>query len=194
MEMCLLDTLSMVTLRVRKTKQTFFEEITSGLSETCLVYHAAISHSSSFQKAKAIFCRPWVSETPAMPSSPHLKALDLAWSWVKSRLLLGLQLCQLAKGDRILTAPSITVGAVIFSYYVRLSSASDSASIGGEGQCTGRPLPLSNVWAPLLPVLFTQTIGPQTLFLLAEILMVFYLDHVGVYVCVWRWRWGWELG
>jgi hypothetical protein len=31
-----------------------------------------------------MFCRPWESETPAIPSSPHRKALDRAMSWVKS--------------------------------------------------------------------------------------------------------------
>lgn len=42
------------------------------------------TYSSSFQKVNAMFWRPWVSETPAMPSSPHLKARDRACSCGKS--------------------------------------------------------------------------------------------------------------
>jgi hypothetical protein len=38
------------------------------------------THSFSFQKEKAMFMRPWVSETPAMPSSPQRKALERAMS------------------------------------------------------------------------------------------------------------------
>jgi len=43
-----------------------------------------VSYSFSFQKEKAMCCRPCVSDTPAIPSSPQRYALDLEWSWEKS--------------------------------------------------------------------------------------------------------------
>lgn len=46
------------------------------------------AHSFSFQKAKAMFSRPCVSDTPAMPSSPHRYVLDRAWSCEKSGNLI----------------------------------------------------------------------------------------------------------
>jgi hypothetical protein len=42
------------------------------------------TYSFSFQKAKATFCRPCESQTPAMPSSPQRKARERAMSCVKS--------------------------------------------------------------------------------------------------------------
>lgn len=84
MEMGLFDTLSMVTLGVRQAEQSLLEEITVVKVRTGLELPSSGTHSSPFQNAKAIFCKPWVSETPAIPSSPHRKALDLAWSWGKS--------------------------------------------------------------------------------------------------------------
>lgn len=47
-------------------------------------YEKKRAYSFSFQNANAMFWKPCVSETPAIPSSPHLKALERASSWVKS--------------------------------------------------------------------------------------------------------------
>ena len=83
------DTLSMVPLRIRQTEQPLLQKITilCQQRETTAV-RQWMPYSFSFQNAKAMFCRPWVSETPAMPSSPHLNVLDLAWSCVKSKAAL----------------------------------------------------------------------------------------------------------
>jgi hypothetical protein len=42
------------------------------------------TYSFSFQNAKATFCRPCESQTPAIPSSPQRKARERAMSCVKS--------------------------------------------------------------------------------------------------------------
>ena len=85
MEVCLLDTLAMIALGIRQTEQAFFQEITKVRQYQ---YGVELTeggiNSCSFQKANAMFCRPCVSETPAIPSSPHLKALDRACPWGKS--------------------------------------------------------------------------------------------------------------
>jgi hypothetical protein len=47
---------------------------------SCLEFWKQTTHSFSFQKEKAMFMRPWVSETPAIPSSPQRKALERAMS------------------------------------------------------------------------------------------------------------------
>jgi len=85
MEMGLFDTLSVVSLRVGKTEETLLEERTDkciSLGNHFKEY--SISYSFSFQKEKAMCCRPWVSDTPAIPSSPQRYALDLECSWEKS--------------------------------------------------------------------------------------------------------------
>ena len=72
MEMAFLDTLAVNTLRVGKTEKTLLEEGTEAVlgdgSGDRIVWKA---YSFPFQKAKAMFWRPWVSETPAIPSSPQ---------------------------------------------------------------------------------------------------------------------------
>jgi hypothetical protein len=82
----LLQRLAVVTLRVGQTEQTLLEEVTEETSEHHRQPEGAITYSSPFQKAKATFCRPWESQTPAMPSSPQRKARERAMSWVKSGL------------------------------------------------------------------------------------------------------------
>jgi len=85
MEVGLLDTLSVVSLWVGKTKETLLEERTD--KRVSLGNHFeehSISYSFSFQKENAMCCRPWVSDTPAIPSSPQRYALDLECSWEKS--------------------------------------------------------------------------------------------------------------
>jgi hypothetical protein len=79
MKMRLLDTLSMIALWIRKTKETFLEEIAVDRQQKeAFASQLRQTNSSSFQKAKDMFWKPCVSETPAMPSSPHLKALERA--------------------------------------------------------------------------------------------------------------------
>lgn len=74
MEMGLFDTLAMVPLWVGQTEESFLEEWAMSCQRLGLTMHIGRlqTHSFSFQKAKAIFWKPWVSLTPAMPSSPHL--------------------------------------------------------------------------------------------------------------------------
>lgn len=75
-----------------------------------------ISYSFSFQKLKAMFSQPWVSQTPAIPSSPHRKALDRACSWGKS-LKTWLISYQLSSEYQlpVLTTPSVTIRTVVFA-------------------------------------------------------------------------------
>ena len=82
MEMSFFDTFSVIALWVGETKQALLEEVTNIVRTDTKAIQS--THSSSFQKVKAMFCQPCVSETPAIPSSPHLKARDRAWSWGKS--------------------------------------------------------------------------------------------------------------
>lgn len=76
MEMSFLDALAMVSLGIGQAKKPFLQEGARYLS-TCRPagalygYEGLAAYSCSFQKAKEMFCRPWVSQTPAMPSSPH---------------------------------------------------------------------------------------------------------------------------
>lgn len=74
MEMGLLDALAMVPLWVGQAEQSFLEKWATSRQWLDLTMHVSRlqTHSFSFQKAKAIFWKPWVSLTPAMPSSPHL--------------------------------------------------------------------------------------------------------------------------
>lgn len=75
MEMCLFDAFTMVSLWIGKTKESFLEERTRFASAIELYIcnlPSKDTHSSPFQKANAMFWYPWVSQTPAMPSSPHL--------------------------------------------------------------------------------------------------------------------------
>lgn len=56
-----------------------------------------------------MFCSPCESDMPAMPSSPHRKALERAMSWVKSTTV-----SQCHSANRfILTAPGVTIMAVV---------------------------------------------------------------------------------
>lgn len=85
MKVGFLDTLTVVTLRVGQSKETFLEERARfRVSGYSVENDWRQTYSSSFQNAKAMFWRPWVSDTPAIPSSPHRKARDRASSWVKS--------------------------------------------------------------------------------------------------------------
>lgn len=74
MEMGLLDALAMVPLWVGQAEESFLEEWAVSRQRPSPTMHNGRlqTHSFSFQKAKAIFWKPWVSLTPAMPSSPHL--------------------------------------------------------------------------------------------------------------------------
>lgn len=74
MEMGLFDALAMVALRVGQTKKSLLEKGTASCQQLGLQKFAerAETHSFPFQNANAMFCRPCVSQTPAMPSSPHL--------------------------------------------------------------------------------------------------------------------------
>lgn len=81
MEMGFLDTFAVVSLRVGQSKKTLLQKGTSISIRTMFVFgylRIGIAHSSSFQKAKPMFWSPCVSETPAIPSSPHLKVRDRA--------------------------------------------------------------------------------------------------------------------
>jgi hypothetical protein len=74
-----LDTLTMISLRIRQSKQALFQEVT--VNSQCqnaaqMAYAETVTYSFSFQKANAMFSKPWVSETPAIPSSPHRYVLD----------------------------------------------------------------------------------------------------------------------
>lgn len=71
MEMGFLDTLAVNALGIGQTKQSFFEVIAELDQRTCSQSLGWNTNSFSFQKAKAMFIRPCVSETPAIPSSPH---------------------------------------------------------------------------------------------------------------------------
>jgi len=79
-----LDTLAVDTLWVGETEETFLDVATAGLS-ALLIHNGGLegTRSFSFQKEKAMFILPWVSDTPAMPSSPQRKALARAMSYVK---------------------------------------------------------------------------------------------------------------
>lgn len=74
MEMGLLETLAMVSLWVGQAEQSFLEEwaVSRQRRGPAKRVGRVQTHSFSFQKAKAMFWKPWVSLTPAMPSSPHL--------------------------------------------------------------------------------------------------------------------------
>lgn len=74
MEMSLLETLAMVPLWVGQAEESFLEERAVSRQRLNLTMYIGRlqTHSFSFQKAKAMFWKPWVSQTPAMPSSPHL--------------------------------------------------------------------------------------------------------------------------
>ena len=73
MKVSLLDTLTMVSLRIRETEKSFLEKVTGKqlLAAHCCEESIGKTYSFSFQKEKAIFCSPCVSDTPAMPSSPQ---------------------------------------------------------------------------------------------------------------------------
>ena len=82
-EMGFLQRLAVVALWIRKTEQSLFEEV----ARSCqfgTTTSAVSTYSFSFQNEKAMFCRPWESQTPAMPSSPQRKARDRAMPCVKS--------------------------------------------------------------------------------------------------------------
>jgi hypothetical protein len=73
--MSFLDTLAVVTLRVGQAEEALFEEraglLVGWRTNSVGEIVEEKTYSFSFQKAKAIFSRPWVSQTPAMPSSPQ---------------------------------------------------------------------------------------------------------------------------
>lgn len=81
--MRLLNRLAMVSLRIRKAEESLLEKITTLISTVRNPFHL-VTYSFSFQKAKVMFWRPWVSETPAIPSSPHRYARERDMSWEKS--------------------------------------------------------------------------------------------------------------
>ena len=81
------DRFAMDTLRVGQTEQAFFEEWAGTVLVSIDFQNNRLllkTHSFSFQNAKAMCMRPWVSETPEIPSSPQRKARLRAMSWVKS--------------------------------------------------------------------------------------------------------------
>lgn len=86
MEVRFFDTFTMVSLWIGQTEESLLEEGTNILSALGSAEQGGMvsTHSFSFQKAKATFWIPWVSQTPAIPSSPHLYARERACSWVKS--------------------------------------------------------------------------------------------------------------
>lgn len=85
MEMGFFDTFTVVSLGVRQAEQTLLEKITGAWVNFALGFsNRILTYSSPFQNVKAIFCKPWVSETPAIPSSPQRKVRDRAWSCEKS--------------------------------------------------------------------------------------------------------------
>jgi hypothetical protein len=54
--MGLLDAFAMVSLRIREAKETFFEKVTGrGQGRAITRRSEAVTHSFSFQKAKAMF-------------------------------------------------------------------------------------------------------------------------------------------
>jgi hypothetical protein len=81
MEMRFFNTFAVVSLRVGQSEKTLLQKGTNLSIRTMFVFgdlRNGIAHSSSFQKAKPMFWNPCVSETPAIPSSPHLKVRDRA--------------------------------------------------------------------------------------------------------------------
>ena len=86
MKMGFLDALSVVALGVREAKEALFQKVAVVCQARNIFMKPRVwfAYSSSFQKLNPMFCRPWVSETPAMPSSPHLNARDRACSCGKS--------------------------------------------------------------------------------------------------------------
>ncbi len=77
MEMGFLDALAMIALGIRQAEETLLEERTIRLvSVTDQPKRGTLgterkTYSFSFQKEKAMFWKPWVSQTPAIPSSPQ---------------------------------------------------------------------------------------------------------------------------
>lgn len=85
MEVGFFDALAVVPLGIGESKESFLEECTAtGQKPEPYYTFKATAYSSSFQKLKPMFSKPWVSQTPAIPSSPHRNARDRAWSWGKS--------------------------------------------------------------------------------------------------------------
>ena len=135
MKVSLFDTLSMVALWISESKQAFLEIVTvvsqQQLTCTCKVK----TDSFSFQKEKAMFSKPCVSETPAIPSSPQRYVRERACSWGKSRIagLWSVHILDKARasydmlgknercvGDKMcdgLTTPGIAIGRVVFTNY-----------------------------------------------------------------------------
>ena len=85
MEVYFFDALTVVPQWIGQSEQTFLEKVTDNVNThgLCLEFYGC-THSSSFQKENAMFCNPCVSDTPAIPSSPHLKVLERACSCGKS--------------------------------------------------------------------------------------------------------------
>lgn len=123
MKVSLLDALTVVSLRIGQAKQPLLQKGARPQQSASRTPKTGRNgpYSFSFQKAKAMFCRPWVSQTPAMPSSPHLYARDRAWSCGKSsgeqRRERGAKLLGESKK---LTAPGVTVSAVVLSHCIGL--------------------------------------------------------------------------
>lgn len=69
--MAFFDTLAVVTLGIRQSEQTLFEARTAYVSLDVIRIDQKLAYSFSFQKEKAMLSKPWVSDTPAIPSSPH---------------------------------------------------------------------------------------------------------------------------
>lgn len=134
----------------------------------------SFAHSFSFQKENAMFCSPWVSETPAIPSSPHLKTLDRASSWVKSTFRqYKLERSRVLSSS--LTRPRITISTVILANW-GLISMSSCYLHGFSHTCC--PLSLSDVRTPFLPVLGALSVLLQTLLHLRKVLVLVNLDHL----------------
>ena len=134
-----------------------------------------------------MFCRPCVSDTPAIPSSPHRKARDRAWSWLKSVAAHRLSIQDTtshitrSKGAGESTHDSRHHRRRCNPhglYVIRLVSR-----IEGQLRLSQRyllacsPLSFSNVRSPFLPVLDAIAIFLQPLLFLGEVLMAIENDH-----------------
>lgn len=147
-----------------------------------------MTYSFSFQKLKVIFSQPWVSETPAMPSSPHRKARDRACSWGKSategqRLAGNCQWTDVGECGR---GGSYGSRRLHRDYNPReldkISSAGPqwaARESGNQEANTGSPLALSNIGTPFLPVLVPVAVFLETSLLLGEVLVAVKDNHCG---------------
>lgn len=139
------------------------------------VIEAVFSYSSPFQNAKAMFCRPCVSETPAIPSSPHLNVRERACSCGKSVYFLAL--------INFLSRVHLAYGSKHHRRHCSPRELEDTISSVLLGiwpwKLTRSPLSLRYIRTPFLPILCTLLVFLETLFFFSQILVMVNSNHSG---------------